>query len=161
RMPVQGRRRSVAGTPSRLMASITTIVMAGGLGTRMRSARPKVLHELCGRPMLEWVVETAREAGSDDVVAGVSPQVVDDVHARRPGVRLAVQSPALGTGHAVETGLAEIEASDGAVVVVLSGDTPAIWPESVHRLIAAQAESGAAAAILTARIAPPNAYGRI
>jgi len=60
--------------------------MAGGLGTRMRSAVPKVLHELCGRPMLEWVVEAAREAGSDAVVAVVSPSIAEAVHARLPGV---------------------------------------------------------------------------
>jgi bifunctional UDP-N-acetylglucosamine pyrophosphorylase/glucosamine-1-phosphate N-acetyltransferase len=143
-----------------LTASITTIVMAGGLGTRMRSAVPKVLHELCGRPMLEWVVEAAREAGSEAVVAVVSPSIAEAVHARLPGVTLAEQSPALGTGHAAEIGLAAL-ADDVDTVVVLYGDTPAIHPETIQRVIVARTEGDAAAAIVTAQIPAPNPYGRI
>jgi bifunctional UDP-N-acetylglucosamine pyrophosphorylase / glucosamine-1-phosphate N-acetyltransferase len=143
-----------------LTPSITTIVMAGGLGTRMRSAVPKVLHELCGRPMLEWVVEAAREAGSDAVVAVVSPSIAEAVHARLPGVQLAEQSPPLGTGHAAEVGLAALP-DDVETVVVLYGDTPAIRPETIRRVIEARAEAGAAAALVSARVGLPNPYGRI
>jgi bifunctional UDP-N-acetylglucosamine pyrophosphorylase / glucosamine-1-phosphate N-acetyltransferase len=143
-----------------LTPSITTIVMAGGLGTRMRSAVPKVLHELCGRPMLEWVVAAAREAGSERVVAVVSPAIAEAVHARLPDVALAEQSPPLGTGHAAEVGLAALP-GDIDTVLVLYGDTPAIHPETIHRVIAARSESGAAAALVSARIDTSNPYGRI
>ena len=64
--------------------------MAGGLGTRMRSPKPKVLHDLCGAPMLAWVVAAALEAGSDDVVVVVSPAIADAVAAAFPDVQIAV-----------------------------------------------------------------------
>ena len=140
------------------MASITTIIMAGGLGTRMRSERPKVLHDVCGLPMLAWVARAARDAGSTDVIVVVSPQTADEIAAELPDVRVVVQHPASGTGHAVIVGL---EAVDPAArsVVVLSGDTPAIEAGTIRRAI--EGQQHAAAAIVTARLAPPHAYGRI
>jgi bifunctional UDP-N-acetylglucosamine pyrophosphorylase/glucosamine-1-phosphate N-acetyltransferase len=140
------------------MASSTCIVMAGGLGTRMRSSQPKVLHELCGRPMLEWVVAAARAAGSDRVVAVVSPEIEAAVRARLPDLTIAVQDPPNGTGHAVQVGLAALGPARGPVVV-LSGDTPCIDPGLIAR--AAAAGDGAAAALVSTRVAPPHAYGRV
>ena len=90
------------------MTTTSTIIMAGGLGTRMRSQKPKVLHDLCGLPMLAWVVAAAAQAGADDVVAVVSPSIADEVAAAFPGVQVAIQDPANGTGHAVEVGLAAL-----------------------------------------------------
>ena len=80
------------------MAAISTIIMAGGLGTRMRSPLPKVLHELCGLPMLAWVARAAREAGADDVVVVAGPETAEPIAAALPDVRVVVQSPANGTG---------------------------------------------------------------
>jgi bifunctional UDP-N-acetylglucosamine pyrophosphorylase/glucosamine-1-phosphate N-acetyltransferase len=141
------------------MAAISTIIMAGGLGTRMRSPLPKVLHELCGLPMLAWVVQAAREAGADDVVVVAGPETAEPIAAALPAVRVVVQSPANGTGHAVMVGLEAVPA-EAEQVVVLSGDTPLIEPETIRRAIEACA-GGAGAALVSARLAPPHAYGRI
>ena len=141
------------------MAAISTIIMAGGLGTRMRSPLPKVLHELCGLPMLAWVVQAAREAGADDVVVVAGPETAGPIADALPGVRVVVQSPANGTGHAVMVGL-EVVPAAADLVVVLSGDTPLIEADTIRRAIAA-CTGEAGAALVSARLAPPHAYGRI
>jgi len=141
------------------MTAISTIIMAGGLGTRMRSPLPKVLHELCGLPMLAWVVRAAREAGADDVVVVAGPETADAIAASLPDCRVVVQSPANGTGDAVRVGLAAVPAQ-AELVVVLSGDTPLIEPETVRRTIAACSD-GVGGALVSARLAPPHAYGRV
>ena len=88
-------------TPSRPLACV---VMAGGMGTRMRSKRTKVLHPLCGRPILGWVLAAARDADADPLVV-VTPQDAEDVRALLgEDARAAIQEPALGTGHAVQCG---------------------------------------------------------
>jgi bifunctional UDP-N-acetylglucosamine pyrophosphorylase/glucosamine-1-phosphate N-acetyltransferase len=142
------------------MATTSTIIMAGGLGTRMRSPKPKVLHDLCGAPMLAWVVAAAREAGSDDVVVVVSSAIADEVAAAFPDVQVAVQQPANGTGHAVEVGL-EALAGRAEHVLVLSGDTPAIRAETVRAVREAGEQDGVDGALATARVPPPHAYGRV
>jgi bifunctional UDP-N-acetylglucosamine pyrophosphorylase/glucosamine-1-phosphate N-acetyltransferase len=142
------------------MATTSTIIMAGGLGTRMRSPKPKVLHDLCGTPMLAWVVAAALEAGSDDVVVVVSPAIAEQVAAAFPDVQIAVQEPANGTGHAVEVGLHAL-AGRAEHVLVLSGDTPAIRAETVRSVREAGEREGVEGALATARVAPPHAYGRI
>ena len=142
------------------MTTTSTIIMAGGLGTRMRSQKPKVLHDLCGLPMLAWVVAAAEQAGADDVVAVVSPSIADEVAAAFPGVQVAIQDPANGTGHAVEVGLAAL-AGRAEQVLVLSGDTPAIRAETVRAVREAGSTGGVAGALAVAQVAPPHAYGRV
>jgi bifunctional UDP-N-acetylglucosamine pyrophosphorylase/glucosamine-1-phosphate N-acetyltransferase len=142
------------------MTAPVSIVMAGGLGTRMRSSRPKVLHDLCGRPMLAWVVAAARAAGADDVVVVVAPTIAAAVETAVPGVRVAVQEQPLGTADAVRAGLAAVP--DGATeIVVLSGDTPTIHPRTVRAVTEARRARSADVALVTTRVAPPHAYGRI
>jgi bifunctional UDP-N-acetylglucosamine pyrophosphorylase / glucosamine-1-phosphate N-acetyltransferase len=141
------------------MAAISTIIMAGGLGTRMRSPLPKVLHELCGLPMLAWVERAARAAGADDVVVVAGPETAEAIAAALPAVRVVVQSPANGTGDAVRVGLEAVPA-DAERVVVLSGDTPLIDPETVGRAIAA-CGAGVGGALVSAHLTPPHAYGRV
>ena len=141
------------------MAAISTIIMAGGLGTRMRSPLPKVLHELCGLPMLAWVARAAREAGADDVVVVAGPETAEPIAKALPDVRVVIQSPANGTGHAVMVGLEAVPAG-AERVVVLSGDTPLIEPDTIRRAI--DACSGVAGgSLVSARLPPPHAYGRI
>jgi bifunctional UDP-N-acetylglucosamine pyrophosphorylase / glucosamine-1-phosphate N-acetyltransferase len=142
------------------MTTTSTIIMAGGLGTRMRSRKPKVLHDLCGLPMLAWVVAAAAEAGADDVVAVVSPAIADEVAAAFPSVRVAVQDPANGTGHAVEVGLAAL-AGRAEHVLVLSGDTPAIRAETVRAVRESGSADGVDGALAVAKVQPPHAYGRV
>jgi bifunctional UDP-N-acetylglucosamine pyrophosphorylase/glucosamine-1-phosphate N-acetyltransferase len=134
--------------------------MAGGLGTRMRSPKPKVLHDLCGAPMLAWVVAAALEAGSDDVVVVVSPAIAEQVAAAFPDVQVAIQEPANGTGHAAEVGVNAL-AGRADHVLVLSGDTPAIRSETVRAVREAGEQEGVDCALAIAHVPPPHAYGRV
>ncbi len=136
---------------------LTVLIMAAGKGTRMRSSLPKVLHPVCGRPMVQWVVDAARGAGADEVVAitrpgdGVAEGLADDV-------KVAEQREGEGTGAAV---LAARDVVDGGTVVVLSGDVPLQSAELIEALVATHREHGAAATLLTTEQLDPTAYGRI
>jgi bifunctional UDP-N-acetylglucosamine pyrophosphorylase/glucosamine-1-phosphate N-acetyltransferase len=144
-------------TPSRPLACV---VMAGGMGTRMKSKRTKVLHELCGRAILDWVLAAAREADADPLVV-VTPREAQDVRDLvGADARPAIQHPALGTGHAVQCGMAELEGFEGDVLVV-SGDTPLITGELLRGVVEAHRSAGAVATLLTVDVHEPNAYGRV
>ncbi|HEV2724184.1 MAG TPA: bifunctional UDP-N-acetylglucosamine diphosphorylase/glucosamine-1-phosphate N-acetyltransferase GlmU [Thermoleophilaceae bacterium] len=136
----------------------TVLVMAAGRGTRMRSSMPKVLHPICGKPMVQWVIDAARAAGAAEVVCVTRRG--DGVAAGLPeGVTVAEQREGEGTGAAV---LAARDAggTTGAVVV-LSGDHPLISAELIAELIATHHHHGAAATILTTDELDPAGYGRI
>ena len=135
----------------------TALIMAAGMGTRMRSSLPKVLHAVCGRPMLEWVVDAAREAGATEVVCIVRPG--DGVADGLPdGVTVAKQTDGEGTGAAI---LAARDVAPGGTLVILSGDHPLIAPELIGRLIETHAREDAAATLLTTEKLDPEGYGRI
>lgn len=136
----------------------TVLVMAAGRGTRMRSGLPKVLHPVCGKPMVEWVIDAARDAGAGKVVCITRPG--DGVAAGLPDtVTVAEQTEGEGTGAAI---LAAREAS-GAVgtVVILSGDHPLVSAELISELVATHGREGAAATILTTEELDPAGYGRV
>jgi bifunctional UDP-N-acetylglucosamine pyrophosphorylase/glucosamine-1-phosphate N-acetyltransferase len=134
------------------------LVMAAGQGTRMRSALPKVLHPVCGRPMVAWPVLAAREAGADRVAVIVSPG--HDISAALPeGTQTVVQPEADGTGGAVRAALALIEES--AAVVVLSGDHPLVSAEVIEGLLAERDRADAAATVMTTVLEEPGSYGRV
>ncbi len=143
------------------MSAPTVLVLAAGQGTRMRSATPKVLHELCGRPMVLWPVLAALEAGAGKVVVVDSPaRALEDV--LPAGVGLVVQPRPNGTGGAVLAAVAEI--GPEAPVVILSGDVPLVSAEAIRELLAAHAAhaaSGAAATMATTLLADPSGYGRV
>jgi bifunctional UDP-N-acetylglucosamine pyrophosphorylase/glucosamine-1-phosphate N-acetyltransferase len=133
--------------------------MAAGAGTRMRSALPKMLHPVCGRPMVAWPILAAREAGADDVVAIVSPG--NDISAGLPdGVETVEQPRPDGTGGAVRAALGRVR-EHGGTVLVLSGDVPLISAETLASLLAAHEEGGAAATMLTIELDEPGSYGRV
>ncbi len=135
----------------------TALIMAAGKGTRMRSSLPKVLHPVCGRPMVEWVIDAARAAGATEVVCITRPG--DGVAEGLPeGVTVAEQTEGEGTGAAV---LATREAAPDGTVVVLSGDHPLISADLIERLVTAHASDGAAATLLTTEKLDPEGYGRI
>lgn len=136
----------------------TVLIMAAGRGTRMRSSVPKVLHPVCGRPMLEWVIDAARQAAADPILCITRPG--DGVAEHLPdGVTLVEQKEGEGTGAAVLA--AREHLGDCDTVVTLSGDHPLIDPELIVELIAVHAQSGAAATILTTDQIDPAGYGRI
>src|SRR4051794_31495816 len=103
------------------MENLTAVLMAGGLGTRMHSAVPKHFHPLLGRPMVDWIIATGRDAGADPIVVVASPATRDRFHER--AVTVAVQQEPLGTGDAVRSARPALEGYDGDIVI-LSGDTP-------------------------------------
>jgi bifunctional UDP-N-acetylglucosamine pyrophosphorylase / glucosamine-1-phosphate N-acetyltransferase len=137
---------------------LAAVVMAGGLGTRMRSSVPKHFHELLGRRMVDWIIETGRSAGADPIVVVASPATRDEFASSR--VEVAVQERPLGTGDAVRCARPVLEGREGDVLV-LSGDTPVLTAGLVGELVAAHRREGAAATVLSAEPADPRLYGRI
>ncbi len=135
---------------------LAAVVMAGGLGTRMKSALPKHFHPLLGRRMVDWVIGVAGEVGAGEVVVVASPSGAELFE----GVRTAVQEVPLGTGDAVRTVRPLLEGFDGDVLV-LSGDTPLLTVELLQDLVASHRASSDAATILTAVPDDPRLYGRI
>ncbi|MET0304701.1 MAG: bifunctional UDP-N-acetylglucosamine diphosphorylase/glucosamine-1-phosphate N-acetyltransferase GlmU [Solirubrobacterales bacterium] len=140
------------------MSSPLVLVMAAGAGTRMRSAMPKMLHPVCGRPLVAWPILAAREAGAGQVAAIVSPGI--DISAGLPdGVETVVQPQPDGTGGAVRAALPLIEEAE--TVLVLSGDHPLISAKIVSGFLDAHATSGAAATMMTIELDDPGSYGRV
>lgn len=136
----------------------TALIMAAGQGTRMRSAVPKVLHEVCGRPMIAWPILAAREAGAGRICLIVSPD--HDLTSVLPeGTETVTQPVADGTGGALRAAAAVVRDSD--TVLVLSGDTPLLSAEEISGLLKAHAEAGAAATMMTTELDDPGTYGRV
>jgi bifunctional UDP-N-acetylglucosamine pyrophosphorylase / glucosamine-1-phosphate N-acetyltransferase len=146
-------------SPSGLAA---VIVLAAGDGTRMASSVPKVLHRLCGLPMLGHVLAAAGELAPvrTFVVVGDRPEVADYVRAQAPGALIVEQRYRGGTGHAVRLVTEAADVTHGAVLV-LYGDTPLVQPATLAALAAEHHRRSAAATILTARATDPAGYGRI
>jgi bifunctional UDP-N-acetylglucosamine pyrophosphorylase/glucosamine-1-phosphate N-acetyltransferase len=137
---------------------LTALIMAAGQGTRMRSQLPKVLHPVCGVPMVEWVIDAAREAGASRVVCITRPDsgVAEHLPA---GVETAEQTEGEGTGSAVLAAREQIEQSDN--IIVLSGDVPLTSAKLIEELVEVHREEQAAATLLTTDKLDPTAYGRI
>src|SRR5919106_541859 len=120
--------------------------MAAGEGTRMRSSLPKVLHPVCGRPMVAWPVLAAREAGAGRVAVIVSPG--HDISGALPdGVETVVQPEPDGTGGAVRAAIDLVRSSEQ--VIVMNADHPLISAEMLGELVAAHRDAGAAATVLS------------
>jgi bifunctional UDP-N-acetylglucosamine pyrophosphorylase/glucosamine-1-phosphate N-acetyltransferase len=132
--------------------------MAAGEGTRMNSSVPKVLHEVCGRPMIAWPIAAAREAGVGRICVIVSPDR-DFSPVLPDGTETIVQPEPDGTGGAMRAA-AEVVRESGTLVV-LSGDHPLISAEIIRELIATHHDSGAAATVMTTEMDDPGSYGRI
>jgi len=132
------------------------VILAAGLGTRMRSETPKHLHPLLGRRLVDWVIEAARALGPDPLVVVTSPGTEDMFE----GVSVAVQEEPRGTGDAAAAARPALEGFDGDVLVV-SGDAAAIRPESLQALLETHRREGAAATVLAFERANPGDYGRV
>ena len=137
---------------------LAAVLMAGGLGTRMRSAVPKHFHLVLGRPMIDWIVEAGRGAGADPIVVVASPATEERFE--DSGLVVAVQQPPLGTGDAVRSAREALAGHDGDVLI-LSGDTPMLTPELLRSLVDTHRSAGADATVLTAEPDDPRLYGRV
>jgi bifunctional UDP-N-acetylglucosamine pyrophosphorylase/glucosamine-1-phosphate N-acetyltransferase len=140
------------------MTGPVVVIIAAGRGTRMRSALPKVLHPVCGRPMILWPIAAARAAGAKKVVVVDGPD--RELESVLPDdVEIVVQAEAKGTGDAVR---AAIPAFDpGAPVVILSGDVPLITAQAIGELAAAHDAAKAGATLVSMRLEDPAGYGRV
>jgi bifunctional UDP-N-acetylglucosamine pyrophosphorylase / glucosamine-1-phosphate N-acetyltransferase len=136
-------------------ADLAAVVLAGGLGTRMKSATAKHLHPLLGRRLIDWVVEAVRPLAAGPLVVVVSPDAADAFN----GVDVAVQQKPLGTGDAVRAARAELEGAQS--VLVVSGDAPRVSSGLLEQLVAEHRSSGAAATVLSFEPSDSRAYGRI
>ncbi len=144
---------------------LNVVVMAAGKGTRMKSSRPKVLHRLAGRALLQHVLDAARgvAGGTPARTVVITGHGADEVEAAcagwgHAGVAFARQMPQLGTGHAVQQALPQLDATN-ATTLVLNGDVPLIRPATAEAL--AQASGGRALALLTIELPDATGYGRI
>jgi bifunctional UDP-N-acetylglucosamine pyrophosphorylase/glucosamine-1-phosphate N-acetyltransferase len=135
---------------------LAAVVLAAGLGTRMRSETPKHLHPLLGRRLADWVIEAVRELGPEPLVVVTSP----DWSEAFDGVRVAVQAEPRGTGDAAAAAREALAEFVGDVLVV-SGDAAAITGELLGRLLETHRREGAAATVLSFERADPAAYGRV
>jgi bifunctional UDP-N-acetylglucosamine pyrophosphorylase/glucosamine-1-phosphate N-acetyltransferase len=142
------------------MSDLAAIVLAAGQGTRMKSAHPKVLFTIAGRPLVYYAVAAAIEAGAQRVVVVASPGAADalgDELVSRFGadrMALAVQDPPRGTGDAARVGLAGVQADR---VLIVYGDTPLLVAEELRSLVGHQTDL----ALLTCDLDDPTGYGRI
>jgi bifunctional UDP-N-acetylglucosamine pyrophosphorylase/glucosamine-1-phosphate N-acetyltransferase len=142
----------------RAVPAPTVVIIAAGEGTRMRSSLPKVLHPLCGRPLINWPVTAALQAGAGKVVVVDNPARRLEDHLP-DGVELAVQERPNGTGDAVAAAGSHIDAT--STVVVINGDVPLITAEALQQLVHAHEQSGAAGTVATMELDDPKGYGRI
>ncbi|MCL4503042.1 MAG: NTP transferase domain-containing protein, partial [Deltaproteobacteria bacterium] len=144
-----------------LKGNITAIVLAAGQGTRMKSSRPKVVHEILGRPMVAYLIDTLKGAGVEDIVLVVGHQAdrVQEVY-RDYGVRFVVQDPQLGTGHALQVAWPAVP-KDAQTVMVLCGDAPLISGESILTLQQLHKSTGVAITMQTIELTDGKHYGRV
>ena len=142
------------------MLPIQTCLMAAGEGTRMHSKKSKVLHEICGRTLLDWVMAAAPESGERPIViVGRNESAVRETYGER--VRYAVQHERLGTGHAVMMAADEIKKSGADAVLIVAGDMPLFRRETLEKLCEGVVSGRCEAAVLTAILDDPTGYGRI
>jgi bifunctional UDP-N-acetylglucosamine pyrophosphorylase/glucosamine-1-phosphate N-acetyltransferase len=141
------------------MKDIIAIVLAAGKGTRMRSATPKVLHEILGKPMIFYVHDALRSAGIRDIitVAGHGSALLKEAVSDS---KIVIQKTLLGSGDAVNTALRAMPRYAGDVLVIC-GDTPLVRASTIRKLVEKHRSSGAGLTVLTATISNPAGYGRI
>jgi len=135
---------------------LAAVVMAAGLGTRMRSDVPKHLHPLLGRRMVDWVLESAKRLGADPIVVVAAPATADAFD----GLDVALQEVPLGTGDAVRSARSELEGR-AENVLVLSGDTPLLTSGLLEDLVETHEREGAWATVLSFEPDDPKQYGRV
>lgn len=142
------------------MRKLKAIILAAGEGSRMKSKKPKVLHEILGKPMVEYVIETAQGCGAEAVCVVIGHKA-EEVRAgiRAEQVSFALQAEQKGTGHAVM--MAEDFLDAESDMLILYGDTPLITEETLARLVQVHREEGHSVTVVSAKVADPTGYGRI
>jgi bifunctional UDP-N-acetylglucosamine pyrophosphorylase/glucosamine-1-phosphate N-acetyltransferase len=144
------------------VSDLHVVILAAGKGTRMKSERPKVLHPVAGRALIDRVLDVADtlRPASITLVVGHGADQVRSHLAHRPDLHFVVQDPQLGTGHALLQ-TEPVLAGRRGTVVLLSGDVPLLTAASLQRLVETHLAAGAAATLLTSRVDKPYGYGRV
>jgi bifunctional UDP-N-acetylglucosamine pyrophosphorylase/glucosamine-1-phosphate N-acetyltransferase len=144
------------------VSAVHVVILAAGKGTRMKSALPKVLHRVSGRPMIEQVLSTAQvlEPQSITIVIGHGAPDVRRALTSQSHLGFVVQEPQLGTAHALQVTEPVLRGARGALLL-LSGDVPQLTAETLQQLVAHHIQTGAAVTVLTAVVDNPHGYGRI
>ncbi len=146
-------------SPTRGLAAI---ILAAGKSTRMKSDLPKVMHEICGQPMLAYVIDACRHAGVDQfhLVVGFGKESVTSTFAHESGISFIEQREQKGTGHAVQMCRDAFKGFTGDVIVI-AGDMPLIRSDTLKDLVGSHRAAAAAASIATTVLSNPTGYGRI
>lgn len=141
--------------------NLNVLILAGGLGTRMKSSLPKVMHSLCGKPMLEYIVDTSRmlEPSRIIILIGNGSEKVKEHFEGGKGIEFAFQKEQLGTGDAVKSSIEHIDGK--GTVIVLSGDVPLISSKTLKKLVMTHESEKADVTLLTMMLDDPAGYGRI
>lgn len=144
------------------MSELTAVILAAGQGTRMKSQYPKVLHRVCGVPMVEQVIRVVRQGGFEKcvVITGFKEHLVRE-YLGNHDISFVHQEQQLGTGHAVMQAVPEFENNRDGYVLVICGDTPLLRAETIHQLAETCQKEGAVATVLTAILDNPFGYGRV
>ena len=142
------------------MAKTAAVILAAGKGTRMYSEKPKVLHSVAGKPLVQHVLDEARTAGVHQLVLVIGHGGEEVKNTLGEELTYAWQKEQLGTGHAVMQAMGSLE-PDVERVVVLSGDVPLLRGDTIQQFLEHYAKSNAKAAVLTAYVDKPDGYGRI
>jgi len=142
---------------------LTAIILAAGKSTRMKSRRPKPLHEVCGRPMLQYILDACFGAGCDRVivVVGYGKEEVIAHFGGDKRIAFVEQTEQLGTGHAARVCEPELKKMSGGDVLILAGDVPLTRAEALRTLWQAHRDENAAASMATAILDDPTGYGRV
>ena len=143
---------------------VKSVILAAGKGTRMKSDKPKVVHQVMGKPMVYYSIEAARQAGADEVCVIVgykADEVKSAIAASVNDVKVdyALQEEQLGTGHAVKCA-ADFIGRDGDVII-LCGDTPLVTGDTLRKALDFHKESGNGVTVISAMLDDPFGYGRI
>jgi bifunctional UDP-N-acetylglucosamine pyrophosphorylase/glucosamine-1-phosphate N-acetyltransferase len=142
--------------------SLTAIILAAGKSTRMKSRKPKPLHEVCGKPMLGWILDAcfAADVSRALVVVGYGKEEIIERFAKDRRVHFVEQAEQLGTGHAVKMCEPQLKGHSGDVLI-LAGDVPLIRADILRTLLQAHHDDRAAASMATAILDDPTGYGRV
>lgn len=137
----------------------SALILAAGAGTRMKSSKPKVAHEILGKPLVRWVVDAAHGAGIDSVVSIVG-HAREQVEPLLGDTTIVIQEQQLGTAHAVLSAREALASRVGSLVV-LTGDSPLVQASTIEELVRIREEQNAAVVVLTMEVEDPTGYGRI
>lgn len=150
-----------SGNPSHAMPRLAVVIMAAGKGTRLKSRRPKVLHEIGGKPLLSHVIAASSQLAANEDIYAIIGHQADRVRETMAstGIQFVEQKEQRGTGHAIQCARDAISAYEH--ILVLSGDVPLIKASTLQHLMTLHLAEGAAMTILTATPEDPTGYGRI